>query len=68
MFPDGPEEPPEADQSASAQGLAMVGMTRKMARNAAVYTVHVGFEHSHVSRSITLATHGGLGFLRRLVF
>lgn len=27
----------------------MVGQARKMARNAAVYTVHIGLEHSHVS-------------------
>ncbi|CAM9455163.1 unnamed protein product, partial [Laminaria digitata] len=33
--------------SVSAQGLAMVGVNRKMASNAAVYTVHIGLEHSH---------------------
>ena len=35
--------------SVSAQGLAMVGVNRRMASNAAVYTVHIGLEHSHVS-------------------
>lgn len=31
----------------TATGMAMVGQARKMTRNAAVYTVHIGLEHSH---------------------
>lgn len=39
--------------SVSSQGMAMamVGVNRKMAGNADVYTVHIGLEHSHVSKS-----------------
>lgn len=35
--------------SVSSQAMAMVGVNRKMAGNATVYTVHIGLEHSHVS-------------------
>lgn len=34
--------------SVSPQAMATVGVNRKMAGNATVYTVHIGLEHSHV--------------------
>ncbi|CAM9261656.1 unnamed protein product [Ectocarpus sp. 13 AM-2016] len=53
-FSDGPPASGEMDQgvgsgsvASSGQGMAMVGVNRKMAGNAAVYTVHIGLEHSH---------------------
>lgn len=46
--PDEPAVPGDTDQP-SAQALATANVTRKMASDAAVYTVHIGLEHSHVS-------------------
>lgn len=46
--PDEPSVPGDTDQP-SAQALATANVTRKMASDAAVYTVHIGLEHSHVS-------------------
>lgn len=57
IFSDDPQGAGDVDHagaqsgSVSAQGLAMVGVNRKMTRDAAVYTVHIGLEHSHVSEN-----------------
>lgn len=57
IFSDDPQGTGDVDHSGvasgsvSAQGLAMVGVNRKMTRDAAVYTVHIGLEHSHVSEN-----------------
>lgn len=46
-------------------GMAMVGVTRKMTRNAAVYTVHIGPEHSNVSGVSGVERKGGRVLLVR---
>lgn len=62
--PDEPSVPGDTDQP-SAQALATANVTRKMASNAAVYTVHIGLEHSHVS---PVGFSGTIGFPREVLF
>lgn len=62
---DHPQGPGGADMDAvgsgsvSSQGMAMVGVNRKMAANADVYTVHIGHEQSHVREKVGGAPGGG---------